>query len=96
MKLQTATPLFTLSFNRCRHTRKTLLAAFFGFSSYPTNVTFSSVPRNFVPGGRGSTNSVGDREQRERGSGGGSHLVRGSAGSCNLVEEILFHVVKSS
>ena len=25
---------------------------------------------------------------------GGSHLVRGSGGSCNLVQEISFHIVK--
>ena len=35
-----------------------------------------------------STNSVEDRGQRELGSGGGSPLVRGSGGSCNLVQEI--------
>ena len=52
----------------------------------------SGVPRNFVWGG--STNSVEDRGQRERGSGGGSPLVRGSGGSCNLVQEISFHIVK--
>ena len=52
----------------------------------------SGVPRNFVRGG-GSTNSVEDREQ---GSGSGSPLVWGSGGSCNLVQEISFHVVKSS
>jgi hypothetical protein len=45
---------------------------------------------------RGSTNSVEDRVQRERGSGGGSPLVRGSGGSCNLVQEISFHIVKFS
>ena len=50
----------------------------------------SGVPRNFVRGG-GSTNSVEDRGQRERGSGGGSPLVRGSGGSCNLVQEFSFH-----
>ena len=44
----------------------------------------------------GSTNSVEDRGQRERGSGGGSPLVRGSGGSCNLVQEISFHIVKFS
>jgi hypothetical protein len=33
----------------------------------------------FFGGWGGSTNSVEDRGQRERGSGGGSHLVRGSA-----------------
>jgi len=46
-------------------------------------------------GGGGSTNSV-DRGQRERGSGDGSPLVRGSGGSCNLVQEISFHIVKFS
>ena len=40
----------------------------------------SGVPRNFIPGG-GSTNSVEERGQRERGSGGGRLLVRGSGGS---------------
>ena len=33
------------------------------------------------------------REDRERGSGGGSPLVKGSGGNCNLVQEISFHVV---
>jgi len=46
--------------------------------------------------GGGSTNSVEDRGQREWGSGGGSSLVRGSGGSCNLVQEISFHIVKFS
>ena len=43
-----------------------------------------------------SKNSVEDRGQRERVSGGGSPLVRGSGGSCNLVQEISFHIVKFS
>jgi len=30
------------------------------------------------------------------GGGGGSSLVRGSGGSCNLVQEISFHTVKFS
>ena len=42
------------------------------------------------------TNSVPDRGQRERGSGGGSPLVKGSGGSCNLVQEISYHIVKVS
>ena len=46
--------------------------------------------------GGGSTNSVEDRGQRERGSGGGRALVKGSGGSCNLVQEISFHIVKFS
>jgi hypothetical protein len=51
--------------------------------------------QEFFSGGS-STNSVEDRGQRERGSGGGSLLVRGSGGSCNLVQEISFHIVKFS
>jgi len=36
-------------------------------------------------------------EDREDGDlGGGSPLVRGSGGSCNLVQEISFHIVKFS
>ena len=57
-------------------------------------IQISGVPRNFVRGG--STNSVEDRGQRERGPGDGSPLVRGSGGSCNLVQEISFHMVKFS
>ena len=52
-------------------------------------------PGIFFLGG-GSTNSVEDRGQRERGSGGGNLLVRGSGGSCNLVQEISLHMVKFS
>ena len=43
-----------------------------------------------------STNSVEDRGQREQGSGGSSPLVRGSGGSCNLVQEISLRIVKFS
>ena len=46
--------------------------------------------------GGGSTKSVEDRGQREWGSGGSRTLVRGSGGSCNLVQEISFHIVKFS
>jgi hypothetical protein len=55
----------------------------------------SGVSRNFARGG-GSINSFEDRRQRERGSGGSSPLVRGSGGSCNLVQEISFHIVNFS
>ena len=34
--------------------------------------------------------------QREQGSGGSSPVVRGSGGSCNLVQEISFCIVKFS
>ena len=51
--------------------------------------------QGFFSGG-GSTNSVEDRGQRGRGSGGGRPLVRGSGGSYNLVQEISFHIVKFS
>jgi len=55
-------------------------------------IKISGVPRNFfrVEGGSGSTNSVEDRGQRERGSGGGSPLVRGSGGSCNWYKKFHF------
>ena len=51
--------------------------------------------KEFCLGG-GSTNSVEDRGQREWGSGGSSPLVRGSGGSCNLVQKISFRIVKFS
>ena len=54
----------------------------------------SGIPRILFGGV--STNSVEDRGQREQGSVGSSPLVRGSGGSCNLVQEILFHIVKFS
>jgi hypothetical protein len=64
----------------------------------------SGVPRNFFGGGGGqprnffggATNSVEDRGQRERGSEGGSPLVRGSGASYNLVQEISYHIIKFS
>ena len=40
--------------------------------------------------------SIEDREQREGESGGRSSLVRGSGSSCNLVQDISFHIVKFS
>ena len=51
--------------------------------------------QEFCSGGF-STNSVEDRGQRERGSGEGGPLVRGSGRSCNSVQEISFHIVKFS
>ena len=42
----------------------------------------------------GSTNSVEDRENGDLG--GGNPLVRDSGGSCNLVQEISFQIVKFS
>jgi len=54
----------------------------------------SGVTRNFVRGG--STNSVENRGQRERGPGGGNPVVRGSGGCRNLLQEISFHTVKFS
>jgi hypothetical protein len=50
----------------------------------------------FLGGGGGSTNSVEDRGQTERGFGGGSPLVRGSGDSCNLVQEISFNIANFS
>jgi hypothetical protein len=56
-------------------------------------ITISGVPRNFIQGG-GSTNSVEDRENGDLGA--VAPIVRGSGGSCNLVQEISFHIVKFS
>ena len=56
----------------------------------------SGVLRNIFFWGGVSTNSVEDRGQKERGPRGGSPLVKGSGGSCNLVQEISFHTVKFS
>ena len=52
--------------------------------------------QEFFLGGGSSTNSVEDRGEREWGSVGGSPLVRASGGSCNLVQEISFHMVTFS
>ena len=60
---------------------------------FPT--TAVAYPEIFFGGG-GSTNSVEDSGKTEWGSGGSSPLVRGSGGSCNLVHEISFHIVKCS
>ena len=60
-----------------------------GLSQWRTQEFFSA-------GGGVSTNSVEDRGQRERGSGGGRPLVRGSGGSCNLKQEVSFHIVRLS
>ena len=46
--------------------------------------------------GRRGVQQIQLRTERERGSGGGSPLVRGSGGSCNLVQEILFRIVTFS
>jgi hypothetical protein len=54
---------------------------FYGGGNY-WDLLGSGVPRNFFRWG-GSTNSVEDRGQTERGSGGGSPLVRGSAQFAN-------------
>jgi hypothetical protein len=52
----------------------------------------SSVPRNFF---RGGVQQIQLRTER-RGSGGSGPLVRGSGGSCNLVQQISFHIVTFS
>jgi len=56
-------------------------------------VLLSGVPRNFVWGGFNKF-SCEDRDKWDLG--GGSPLVRGCGGSCNLVQEISFHIVKFS
>ena len=83
----------------------TLTSAVFNrVSEQPTKCRSSAVVHNksvptavAYPGilfGRGSTNSVEGRENGDLE--GGSPLVRGSGGSCNLVQEISFPIVKFS
>ena len=64
--------------------------------TYHLSVTLPVAYPGIFFGRGGSTNSIEDRGQRGRGSGGSSPLVRGSGGSCNLVQEISFHIVKFS
>ena len=66
------------------------------YNSFFKNTVHFAVAYPGIFFGGGSTNSVEDRGQRGRGSGGGRHLVRHSGGSCNLVQEISFHIVKFS
>jgi len=84
----------TLVIEVCMITRKSLVTLVTIPALYQ-GTDSSGVPRNFVGEG-GSSNSVDDRGQRERGSGGCSPLVRGSGGNCNFVQEISFHIVKFS
>ena len=58
-------------------------------------LTFSGVPRIFFGGGGFNKFSWGQRTERT-GIWGRSPLVRGSGGSCNLVQEMSFHIVKLS
>ena len=56
----------------------------------------SGVPKNFVRGG-GVQQIQLRTEDRENGDlGGGTPLIRGSGGRCNLVQEISFYIVKFS
>jgi len=55
----------------------------------PMAINNSGVQRNFVRWGGGG-------KQIQLRTGGGSPLVRGSGGSCNFIQEISFHTVKSS
>ena len=64
-----------------------------GASTGPHRV--SGAPRNFFSGGGVNKFSWGQRTERT-GIWGRSPLVKGSGGSCNLVQEISFHIVKFS
>jgi len=69
----------------------------FWYSYQKHSSTYSGVPRNFVRGGGGVHQIQLRTEDRENGDlAGGSPLVKGSGGSCNLVQEISFHIVKFS
>jgi len=60
-------------------------------------VVVNGVPRNFVWVGGGFKQIHLGTEDRENGDlGAVAPLVRGSGGSCNLVQEIAFHIVQFS
>ena len=59
-------------------------------------IRFSGVPRNFVRGGGGWEVQQIQLRTEERDLLAVAPLVRGSGGSCNLVQEISFHILKSS
>jgi hypothetical protein len=71
------------------------MSNWFSFGHLDQRFTAVAYPGILFRGG-GSTNSVDDRRQTQRGSGDGSPLVRGSGGSCNLVQQISFHIVNFS
>ena len=52
--------------------------------------------QEFCSEGGGSTNSVEDRENGDLGAVAPYLLVKGSGGSCNLVQEISFHIATFS
>ena len=56
--------------------------------------SISGVPRNFFFGG--GVQQIQLRTGQNGDLGCGSPIVRGSGGICNLVQEILFHIVKLS
>ena len=56
----------------------------------------SGVPRNFFFGGGVQQIQLRTEDKENGVLGGGSPLVRGSGGSCNLVQEISFHIVNFS
>jgi hypothetical protein len=85
--------IFIILVQRILHLQTSEQASSKLFSSKSKHVVQQWRTQEFFSGGEGSTNSV---EDRERGSGGDSALVRGSGGSCNLVQEIAFHIVKFS
>jgi len=56
----------------------------------------SGVPRNFVWGGKVQQIQLKAEDKENGDLGVVVPLVRGSGGSCNLVQEISFHIVKCS
>jgi hypothetical protein len=56
----------------------------------------SGVPRNFFRGGEGFNKLSGGQRTENGDLGAGAPQVRGSGGSCNLVQEISLHIVNFS
>jgi len=58
--------------------------------------TVSGLPRNFVRGGGVKQIQLRTEDIKKGDLGAVDPPVRGSGGSCNLLQEISFHIVKSS
>ena len=91
LKLLTVSPEGEMPLRRYKYRHKA--------SEYSTRLIYIleaavAYPGILFGGGGGSTNSAEDRENRDLGT--VAPLVRGSGGSCNLVQEMSFHVLKCS
>ena len=85
--------IFITAVTSARHLSLSWASSIQSILPHPPSWRSVAHPGILFGGGASSANSVEDRGRKERGSGGGSPLLRGSGDSCNLVQEISFHIV---